>query len=382
VEVMTDKATVTIPSPRKGRVLRLLFEEGAIARVHDPLMEIEVEGGDPVPRVEEVAPPAARAAPVTAETRAAVAASVHLPVPEPARNRKALATPAVRALARELGLDVHQVAGSGPDGRITKDDLRAHGARNGKAGGRAVEEPAAPDPAGRNMELVPVRGLRRRIAEKMARSKRTAAHFTFVEEVDVTELVRVKERMARAAVEDGAKVTFLPFVLKAVVTALKRFPELNATFDEERGEIQLKRWYDLGVAAATEQGLVVPVVRRADQRSILELARELARLAADARAGKLRPEDVGNSTFTVTSLGAQGGLFATPVINVPEVAIHGVHRIRPTPVVRDGQVVVRDVMHLSLSSDHRVVDGHRAAAFVYEVIRYLEEPSLLFLQMI
>jgi pyruvate dehydrogenase E2 component (dihydrolipoamide acetyltransferase) len=334
-----------------------------------------------VPRIEEVAPPAARPAPVTAETRAAVAASVHLPVPEPARHRKALATPAVRALARELGLDVHQVAGSGPDGRITKDDLRAHAGRNGKAGGQAVEGPA-PDPAGRNMEVVPVRGLRRRIAEKMARSKRTAAHFTFVEEVDVTELVRVKERMARAAVEDGAKVTFLPFVLKAVVTALKRFPELNATFDEERGEIQLKRWYDLGVAAATEQGLVVPVVRRADQRSLLELARELARLAADARAGTLRPEDVGNSTFTVTSLGAQGGLFATPVINFPEVAILGVHRIRPTPVVRDGQVVVRDVMHLSLSSDHRVVDGHRAAAFVYEVIRYLEEPSLLFLQMI
>jgi pyruvate dehydrogenase E2 component (dihydrolipoamide acetyltransferase) len=229
--------------------------------------------------------------------------------------------------------------------------------------------------------VIPVRGLRRRIAEKMAQSKRTAAHFTFVEQVDVSELVRLKERMAKAAAPEGVKVTFLPFVVKAAVAALRRFPQLNASYEEDRGEIHLKRWYDIGIATATDQGLAVPVLRGADRRSILDAAREIERLSAETKAGKLRPEDVGGSTFTVTSLGALGGLFATPVLNFPEVAILGIHRIRPTPVVREGQVVVREVMHLSVTSDHRVVDGHQAAAFAYEVIRYLEDPMLLFMQM-
>jgi pyruvate dehydrogenase E2 component (dihydrolipoamide acetyltransferase) len=228
------------------------------------------------------------------------------------------------------------------------------------------------------MEIVPLRGLRRRIAERTALSKRTAAHFTFVEQVDVTELERARARAAALGREQGIEVTFLPFIVKAVVAALRDFPLLNASLDEARGELHLKRWYDIGIATATDDGLMVPVVRRADERSLLELARELGRVTGEAKARKGAPEDQGGSTFTVTSLGAVGGLFATPVINHPEVAILGVHRIRPTPVVRDGQVVVRDVMYLSLTSDHRVVDGDVAAAFTYAVIRSLEEPSLLF----
>jgi pyruvate dehydrogenase E2 component (dihydrolipoamide acetyltransferase) len=219
------------------------------------------------------------------------------------------------------------------------------------------------------------------MAENMARSKRTAAHFTFVEQCDVTELVRVKGRIAEAAQSEGAKVTFLPFVLKAAVTALRRHPRLNATMDEEAGELVLHRRYDLGVASATDAGLVVPVVRSVDRLSIVDLAREIERLGAATKAGQIRPEDLGRSTFTVTSLGALGGLFATPVLNHPEVAILGIHRIRPTPVARDGQVVVRDVMHVSVTCDHRVVDGHEAAAFAYEVIRLLETPDLLFMQL-
>jgi pyruvate dehydrogenase E2 component (dihydrolipoamide acetyltransferase) len=215
----------------------------------------------------------------------------------------------------------------------------------------------------------------------MARSKRTAAHFTFVEQCDVTELVRVKDRMAAAAREEGVKLTFLPFVLKAVVEALRRHPRLNATMDEERGELVQHGRYDLGVAASTEAGLTVPVVRGVDRRSLLDVAKELERVSAAAKAGQLRPDDVGRSTFTVTSLGALGGLFATPVLNHPEVGILGVHRIRPTPVVREGAVVVRDVMHLSVTSDHRVVDGDEAARFAYEVIRMLEAPELLFLRL-
>jgi pyruvate dehydrogenase E2 component (dihydrolipoamide acetyltransferase) len=286
-------------------------------------------------------------------------------------------------MARQLGIDVNSVAGSGPGGRVTKADLE--GLRRGVARPTLEETPDEPPhvtaPAS-NDQIVPLRGIRRRIAERMAQSKRTAAHFTFVEQVDVTDLQRMKDRIAEAAREQDVRVTFLPFIVKATVAALKKHPWLNATLDEARGEIRLRREYHVGIASATEQGLVVPVVRNADQRSLLDIAREIERLSTAARAGKSRPEDMGGSTFTITSLGAQGGLLATPVINHPEVAILGVHRIRPTPVVRDGQIVARDVMHLSLSSDHRVVDGHVAAAFTYEVVRYLEDPNLLFMELV
>jgi pyruvate dehydrogenase E2 component (dihydrolipoamide acetyltransferase) len=361
-EVMTDKATVTIPSPKRGIVTRLLWKEGDVARVHQPLVEMEIEGGTSEAGPGPAAAPGAPATPGPASTQTVRQPPSGLS----GSGRKALAAPAVRALARELDVDIHAVPGTGPGGRVTKEDVRSQAATNGAV-------------ADGTLEVVPVRGLRRRIAEKMAISKRTAAHFTFVEQADATELIAIKERMARAAPE-GVKVTFLPFVLKAAVAALQKYPQLNASFNEARGEIHRKRWYDLGIAAATEQGLTVPVVRRVDQRSIVDLAREIARLGADGRAGRLRPEDVSNSTFTVTSLGALGGMFATPVINYPEVAILGIHRIRPTPVVRDGRVVVRDVFYVSLTSDHRVVDGSEAAEFTYEVIRNLEDPSLLHLE--
>ncbi len=384
VEVMTDKATVTIPSPKRGRVTRLLWKEGDLARVHEPLLEMEVAAGAAAPPgiATSSSPQPARPPPVPAGgVRASVGEGTGVRGSE---QRKALAAPAVRALAREMGIDIQTVAGSGPGGRVTKDDLRGGAGTNGhgqsamQAPARATESRAADRP----IEVVPVHGLRRRIAEKMAQSKRTAAHFTFVEQVDVTELVKVKDRMAAAAAKDGAKITFLPFVVKAAVAALKRHPSLNASLDEEKGEIQVKRWYDIGIASATDQGLTVPVIRRADQRSLVELGREIERLSVATKAGKARPEDMGGSTFTITSLGALGGLFATPIINYPEVAILGVHRIRPTPVVKDGQIVARDVMHVSLSFDHRVIDGHVGAAFTYTLIGYLEDPSLLFMEMV
>jgi pyruvate dehydrogenase E2 component (dihydrolipoamide acetyltransferase) len=406
VEVMTDKATVTIPSPRRGKVVRLYCKVGDVAKVHAPLVELELDTG--APRSAPEAPDraavasAADAASVTSAPRAAPSPSAPAETPAPVAGQKALATPAVRALARELGVDVNQVAGSGPGGRVTKDDLHAH--RNGRHGHAvqgpaavtatppppaAARAPAAPPPAGErpgapgdDAERVPLRGLRKRIAEHMARSKRTAAHFTFVEQADVTELVRVKDRMAEAAKAEGVRLTFLPFVVKAVVAALQKHPKLNAFLDEERQELVLLRRWDIGVAAATDAGLLVPVVRGADRRSLLDVAREIERLAGESRAGKARPEDLGRSTFTVTSLGALGGLFATPVLNHPEVGILGLHRIRPTPVVKDGQIVVRDVMHVSVTCDHRVVDGHEAAAFAYEVIRMLEDPNLLFMRLV
>jgi pyruvate dehydrogenase E2 component (dihydrolipoamide acetyltransferase) len=410
VEVMTDKATVVIPSPKRGKILKLFWNVGDVAKVHAPLVEIETEGA-------EAAPAGGAGASGEAARPAAAARADFGPSPGPgssgasaAGSPKALATPAVRAMARELGIDVNAVPGTGPGGRVTKDDLSAHRTRkNGSSAApaataaataaatptstsapsatapptlaaRSLPQSARPPPS-QGEERIPLRGVRKKIAENMARSKRTAAHFTFVEQADVTELVRVKERIAQAAQAEGVKVTFLPFFVKAAVAALRKHPKLNATMDEERAELVLHRRYDIGVASATDAGLIVPVIRGADARSIVDLAREIERLAADTKAGRVRPEDLGRSTFTISSLGALGGLFATPVLNHPEVAILGIHRIRPTPVARDGQVVVRDVMHVSVTSDHRVVDGHEAAAFAYELVRMLEDPNLLFMQL-
>jgi pyruvate dehydrogenase E2 component (dihydrolipoamide acetyltransferase) len=394
VEVMTDKATVVIPSPRRGRIVKLMWKVGDVAKVHAPLVEIDTGevAAAPVARRAAAELPRQAVSPVAAAPQPEAPADV----PAGAPGRKALATPAVRAMARELGVAVDGVPGTGPGGRVTKDDLAAwRGRRNGHAPVNGAPHVATGAPGASSTstkgaggasgsaddERVPLRGLRRKIAENMARSKRTAAHFTFVEQCDVTELVRVKDRMAAAAQEEGVKLTFLPFVLKAAVAALRRHPRLNATMDEERGELVLHRRVDLGVAASTEAGLTVPVVRGVDGRSLLDLAQEIARLSAAAKAGQLRPDDVGRSTFTVTSLGALGGLFATPVLNHPEVGILGIHRMRPTPVVRDGAVVVREVMHVSVTSDHRVVDGDEAAAFAYDVIRLLEQPELIFMRL-
>jgi pyruvate dehydrogenase E2 component (dihydrolipoamide acetyltransferase) len=395
VEVMTDKATVTIPSPRPGVVVRLWCEAGAIAKVHAPLVELEVEDV-----LSAVAPASGHAEPV----RAAVPSNGHAQVMA-VPGHKALATPAVRAMARSLGVDLQRVQGSGKGGRVTKEDLEA-----ALAGAALAERPARPEPdraapfqapvlaptlapvpapppparppSARDEERIPLRGLRKRIADNIARSKRTAAHFTFVEQADVTELVQVKHRMADAARAEGVRLTYLAFIVKAVVAALKRFPELNASLDEDRNEVVVKRWYDIGIASSTDQGLMVPVVRGADRLSLLDAAREIARVARDAKAGHSRPEDVGNSTFTITSLGGLGGLFGTPVLNYPEVGIMGVHRIRPTPVVRNGQIVARDVLHVSMTGDHRVVDGQMIAGFTYQVVKYLEDPGLLFMQLV
>jgi pyruvate dehydrogenase E2 component (dihydrolipoamide acetyltransferase) len=245
-----------------------------------------------------------------------------------------------------------------------------------QAGGQAVVPRAGPPE-----ERVPLAGLRRRIAQKMALSKRTAAHFTFVEECDATELMALRSGLLDAAAGAGIKLTYLPFIVKATVAALKKHPALNASLDESTNEIAFRKYFHIGIATATEGGLVVPVVKDADHKSILEIAREIDRLAAAARAGEAKLDDLQGSTFTITSLGAQAGLLATPIINFPEVAILGVHRIKERPVVKNGQIVVGHVMLVSLSFDHRVVDGHVGAAFAYELIGYLERPGRLMLEM-
>ncbi|NUO53013.1 MAG: 2-oxo acid dehydrogenase subunit E2, partial [Polyangiaceae bacterium] len=325
------------------------------------------------------------------------------PQPSSYFNEKPLATPATRQLARTLGVDLRTVPPSGPSGRVTKTDvqqlasgggLATHAPAPAHARAPQAEAPAAPARSyapqaitstavsgAEPDERTALRGVRKRIFEGMTRSKHTAAHFTFVEEVDCEGLVALRERLKPAADKAGVKLTYLPFITKAVVAALKKHPSLASAFDEATNEIVTRKSRNIGIATSTEAGLIVPVVRDADRKSILDIARDIARLGEDAKAGKVRPEDLGGSVFTITSLGAQGGLFATPILNFPEVGILGVHQMKEKPVVKNGQIVVGKVMLLSLSFDHRIIDGHVGAAFAYEIIGYLQDPDRLFLEM-
>lgn len=385
-EVMTDKATVTVPSPKAGRVLKTHGKEGEMAKVHQLLVTLEVEGEVAAQAEGHGAHAAPAAQPAKAEPMAAKGGNGAAPA------AKVLATPLTRRMAREHGLNLAEIAGSGPQGRVTKADVVA--ALEGKAPANVIAEapaqarPAAPPPpplaAGRADERVPLRGLRKKIAEKMVRSKFTMPHFAFVEEVDGTDLVALRKRLNAQlkAVGDETKLTYLPFIVKAVIAALKKFPHLNANFDEAAQELVVRGEYNIGIAAQTPDGLTVAVVRNADRLTLRELAQEIARLGTAARERKLKMEELTGGTFTITSLGQSGGLFATPIINHPEVGILGVHRLRKRPVVdKDDQIVVREMMNLSLSCDHRVIDGAVAAEFVYEVIKYLEHPDMLFLAM-
>jgi pyruvate dehydrogenase E2 component (dihydrolipoamide acetyltransferase) len=383
VEVMTDKATVEIPAPRAGRVLRRMFAEGQTCPVGKVLIAID-EGGDPAAEGVSPAPAAGSEVPPPRSLSTPAAAPVPASAPPASGSglQEVLATPATRKLARELGVDLTTVRGTGPAGRITSDDVQS--ARNGVPAGRraadAVARPPRTAQAGPDVRI-PLRGLRKKIAERMILSKREAAHFTYVEEVDCTQLVDLREKAnARLAAPGVAKLSYLPFIVKATVGALKKFPQLNATLDDKAGEIVQRHEYHIGVAAQTDDGLAVPVIRHADQKSIVELAREIERLAAVTKSGKASREDLSGSTFTITSLGALGGVLATPIINYPEVAILGVHKIAKRPSVFEDKIVVRDLMNLSISVDHRLVDGYDAARFVAEIKEALESPGLLFLE--
>lgn len=383
VEVMTDKATVEIPAPRPGKVLGRHYAEGDICPVGKVLITIDdgvastaIPADTGKKRRTSVSSPAPTPAPsAEVQTASVVAPSPASLPPASAPPAEVLATPATRKLARELGVNLSSVRASGPAGRVTHDDVR-----------RAYEAPLAPSaprpaPAAGDVR-VPFRGLRRKIAERMALSKQKAAHFTYVEEVDASALVTLRSRANARLASQNVKLSFLPFIVKATVEALKRFPQLNATLDESAAEIIQRRSYHIGVAAATDDGLVVPVLRDADRRSVVDLGREIERLAAATKAGRATREELTGSTFTITSLGTLGGLMATPVINFPEVAILGVHKIAKRPVVIDDKVEIREMMNLSISVDHRLVDGHEAAAFVAMIKESLETPGLLFLDTI
>lgn len=408
IEVMTDKATVTITSPKAGTVVETRGKIGDVVEVHSTLVVYElgdsVGAASPAPALEKKEEGSfATAVGDIKESLPGMGTPPAAPVtsaPAGYFNAKPLATPATRKLARDLQVDLQRVPPTGPHDRVTQKDVeRFH--QNGAAASAPRAEPAKPAaskpaPARESVQIAPISssaahgvleervpfaGLRRKISAKMAQSKHTAAHFTFVEECDVTALKALRKRLQPHAEAEGVKLTFLPFIAKATVAALKKHPILNSALDEQTSELVYRKVVHLGIATASEAGLVVPVVRDADSKSLLQIGKDIARLADEVRSGKAKSEELSGSTFTITSLGAQGGLFATPILNFPEVGILGVHQMKQKPVVRNGEIVIGDVMLLSLSFDHRIVDGHVGAAFAYEIIGYLENPDRLFLEM-
>jgi pyruvate dehydrogenase E2 component (dihydrolipoamide acetyltransferase)/2-oxoisovalerate dehydrogenase E2 component (dihydrolipoyl transacylase) len=371
LEVLTDKATMEIPAPFAGTVTQLRAKPGQPIKIGEVILSY-TPAGQPVAAATR---PTAEAAPAVP---APVAPTATRNGPAPPHGRLPVkAAPSVRYLARKLGIDLGAVRGTGPQGRILLDDLTARLPLAGEAKARAVEPKPDYGTPGTRLKL---QGLRRRIAEHLALATRSIPHYSYVDECDVSELVRLRAGLRESFVAAGIKLTYLAFVVKAVAAALKEVPLVNSSLDEEAGEIVLHDRYDIGVAVATPAGLIVPVVRGADRKDLAIVAREIDRLSGEARAGKARREDLRGGTFTVTSVGNIGGLFSTPVINHPEAAILGVGKVVKRPVYDEaGQVRPADMVYLSLSFDHRIIDGAVGAAFANAVIHRLHNPAPLLL---
>ncbi|GLO44651.1 dihydrolipoamide acetyltransferase family protein [Pseudomonas putida] len=386
-DVMTDKATVEIPSPVSGKVLALGGQPGEVMAVGSELIRIEVEGSGnhvDVPQAKQVeeapaAPAAAKPEPQKEARPAACQAPVNheaAPIVPRQPGDKPLASPAVRKRALDAGIELRYVHGSGPAGRILHEDLDAFMSKPQSAAGQASTGYAKRT----DSEQVPVIGLRRKIAQRMQDAKRRVAHFSYVEEIDVTALEALRQQLNSKHGDSRGKLTLLPFLVRALVVALRDFPQINATYDDEAQVITRHGAVHVGIATQGDNGLMVPVLRHAEAGSLWSNAGEIARLANAARNNKASRDELSGSTITLTSLGALGGIVSTPVVNTPEVAIVGVNRMVERPVVIDGQIVVRKMMNLSSSFDHRVVDGMDAALFIQAVRGLLEQPACLFVE--
>lgn len=400
-DVMTDKATIEIPSPVHGKVLALGGAAGQVMAVGSELIRIEVEGAGnvdanaaapatpaavaatpaPTPAAAAEKPaavePAPAAKPASAATpKASSASKVSTPSAARADGEKPIASPALRRRAWDLGVELQYVPGTGAAGRITQEDLEAYVTRGPAPTGGVVS-------GYRELHeetTIPVIGLRRKIAQKMQDAKRRIPHFSYVEEVDVTELEALRVQLNTRWGKERGKLSLLPLLMRAVVLAVREFPQVNARYDDEAGVVTQHAAVHLGIAAQTPAGLMVPVIRHAEARDLWSNASELNRLAEAARTGKASREELSGSTITISSLGALGGIVSTPVINSPEVAIIGVNKMVERPMIRNGQVVARKMMNLSSSFDHRVVDGMDAAQFIQAIRGYLECPATLFIE--
>ncbi len=415
VEIMTDKATVEIPTSTAGVIQKLNAKEGDVVKVGQVIAVLGSSGSEVAQTQAPAAKPAA-SAPKPAAPAAKPGASVPKPAvaaamtPAPAPQRSSvspttssytatpgnvLATPATRRLARDLGVDLSRVDPTGPHGRVTKEDVQRFGGASAAGPAMPVSNhgtslarssaslPARGRAGGGELEtLVPFRGIRRKISEAMSRSRTLIPEFTYVDEVNVSELVAFRKEVKEIAEKQGVKLTYLPFICKALIRAFREFPTLNASLDEQGGNVIVKNYFNIGIAVDTEDGLIVPNIKNADQKSILQLAAEITELAEKARTRRLSLEEMQGGTFTITNPGPIGGLITAPVINWPEVAILAVHKIVKRPIVtEDDEIKAASMMYLSLAVDHRVVDGAVAARFMNVVIEYLASPKLMMLDM-
>jgi len=397
-EVMTDKANVEISIRDGGQVMKLHAEEGDVVKIHSPLMDIDKSAaGTASPPPPKSAPKAKAPEPPKAAAAKAPAAAAKPPVvtpppvisqpapvitSSPANRTKTLATPAVRRTAREMGVDLKTVPGSGKDGRVTKADVLAFA--SGATTTSALAPLAVPQSkavASGQEERIKIIGLRRKIAEQMVKAYRTAPHFTYVDEVDMSDLVTIRGSLKSAAAARGVHLTYLPFIMKALCKVFQEFPNFNANVEEDPLTLVVKGDVNIGIAVDAPQGLFVPVIKNVEQKSILQIAAEVADITARTRAGKVQLDELQGGTFTITSVGNIGGMFATPIINHPEVAILGVNKIHQRPVVRDGEIVIRDMLYLSPSFDHRCIDGAVAARFVSALKQQLQNPGELLMEL-
>lgn len=392
-EVMTDKATVEVPSPIAGTVKELKASEGDVIPIEAAILVLDTNDGGVSA---STAPPTAPStAPSVVEPQSAVApplvpavdshngggwTAVHPPVAE----SQVLATPGTRRLAREISVDINEIQGTGHAGRVTRDDvLRVKGHTSM---GAPVVAPALIPPSRGPVEAVeervPLRGLRRKIAEQMQMTKQIVPHFTLMDEANVTELNKLRKQAKEEGKKYGVNVTFLPFIMKTLIATLREFPEVNATIDDKAQEIVYKKYYHLGFAADTPKGLLVPNIKNADQKTILELSHEITDLATKAREGQLPLEDMKGASVTITNIGSLGGSYATPIINHPEVAILGVYKMTDKPLFKEGQFCPAKVMNFTVTCDHRLIDGAVAARFLSSFIKRIENPIHLILDMV
>ncbi len=391
MEVQNDKAVVEVPSPVTGKVEELKADEGTVCTVGDVVAIYEVEGEAPAQEEAGESAPAPAAAESSSDDNKAEqkreapqAQSAEAARPAAAADKtQVLATPSVRKYARDKDVDITQVQGTGKNGRITREDI--DGFASGDAPSKAADAPASAAAApqaepGALEERVPLKGVRKVIANAMSKSVYTAPHVTIMDEVDVSKLVELRQNAKPLAEKKGVKLTYLPFIVKALVAAVREFPVLNASIDDENNEIIYKKYYHIGIAADTDNGLVVPVVKDSDRKNIWSIANEIRELAGKAREGKLAPNEMKGSTVSITNIGSAGGMFFTPVINWPEVAILGTGRISEKPVVRDGELAVGQLMALSLSFDHRLIDGATAQNAMNYIKQLLEDPQLLIME--
>jgi pyruvate dehydrogenase E2 component (dihydrolipoamide acetyltransferase) len=394
VKMETDKVVTDIPAPREGVIAARYGKVGETIHVGETLVEIEIAGEAtaasgaeaPAPEAEIVEEKGAGVVGTleVASNNAFLPASDEGTEPKPAAatastaGRKVLATPVARAMAREMNIDINMVTGTGPAGRVMKSDIQSYHASAAPAAARTA--PATPDGARELVEIRPMSQIRKSIAKNMLRSKQSTAHMTLFEEPEVSALVEARSRYREEYKKEDLSLTYLPFIIKAVVAALKRHPELNSEMDFDKGNIIYKNYYNIGIAVSTVDGLVVPVIRNADKLTVKELSKAVAEIAVKARDRKLTLDDMKDGTFTITNYGALGGWFGVPVINYPQVGILGIGRINQQPVVADGEIKVGNVMPLSLSVDHRMVDGAEATEFLNDVAAGVADPLSLIMR--